>query len=434
MGSVSVCGATGSARRLRRTFSTPATASMNASAFSLQLSGDSLFALQYFRGLAARPRHAPWRVEATHRKQFSRSFRPSSTDPHAAPCLLLTMSFRRPRVRFSSWSRSCMSVALWLTPGAPSSSVPRSRSRFSFSSARSISSRTLASCSCSLPSSALMRAWMWPSSVSWRAADGAAEVAEAGSELADRCEMSPSENCGSTARAAISELRPRMPGEVARAHLHGGIPLGKERDLAFVDLDVRLGRSRLSHSRRVLVAVRRWRKRAEASSRTWVLVALPPTTAFRPVMLRVTTLTRLLQRTTLAAQPQPILRPASVLVPRAPLASSSRAYATQPSHLGNLSPAPGSAHKVTAWPSRHQRAATDALAAFDVFSGNASDAVSVRGAAERLDGVTRDRELARETASPPCILREDRRPSRARTRSAASRTRAALAPASPYGC
>ncbi|KAL8286449.1 hypothetical protein RQP46_004466 [Phenoliferia psychrophenolica] len=68
-------------------------------------------------------------------------------------------------------------------------------------------------------------------------------------------------------------------------------------------------------------------------------------------MIRITSLTRMLQRTALSAPSQPqlsALRSApssSLLSSFAPLASSSRAYATEHSHLGNLSPAPGSNHK-----------------------------------------------------------------------------------------
>lgn len=60
-------------------------------------------------------------------------------------------------------------------------------------------------------------------------------------------------------------------------------------------------------------------------------------------------------------------------------------------------------------------------------SGNASVVVSAPGAAARLDGVTRGRAHARGTANRRSTLRAGRRPSRARTRSAASPTRASSA-------
>lgn len=108
-------------------------------------------------------------------------------------------------------------------------------------------------------------------------------------------------------------------------------------------------------------------------------------------------------------------------------ALAARSYSTESSHLGNLSPAPGSSHKVSLSarsisPSRSRNAQTDPLL-LGAHSGNVSAEESVPAGVERLVAVTRARVLARVTASPRCTLREVRLPSLEPTPSGASRTR-----------
>jgi hypothetical protein len=106
-----------------------------------------------------------------------------------------------------------------------------------------------------------------------------------------------------------------------------------------------------------------------------------------------------------------------------PLAA--RSYATESSHLGNLSPAPGSSHKVQllppAWISPKRTRKLTHL--FGAHSGNVLAEELVLVGVERLEGVTRVRVLAQAMASQRCTLREVRLPSPAPTPSVASRTR-----------
>lgn len=92
-----------------------------------------------------------------------------------------------------------------------------------------------------------------------------------------------------------------------------------------------------------------------------------------------------------------------------PSAASTRTYATEAAHLGNLSPSPGSSHKVT----RHRLIANtigtfadllklSAIRAFD-HSGNVSVAELDLVEAGLQDAVTRGKELALAMANQLCI-------------------------------
>lgn len=149
-------------------------------------------------------------------------------------------------------------------------------------------------------------------------------------------------------------------------------------------------------------------------------------------------LTRALQRLSLAAHP----RPPALALARSSLASSSRApapahapqpgssraYATEAAHLGNLAPHPGSTKNVR----RHLALLVlialvlNAHSLSPTHSASASGAASVQGEEARLAGVTRARALAAATASLQPTLPAARRPSPAPTPSAASPTRAYL--------